>query len=184
MLAIRMKRTGRKGHAMFRVIVQDARLSPASGKVVAFIGTHDPHTKQTTLVKEKASYYLEHGAQPSERVARLLKSEGVKLPAWVVIEPKKKGSLRHPEKLRKNRPAGAPAPAPKEEAVAEESSTNETGNTKQESEQAETATEPAPAQGESSENTEAETKTPENEQPAAEKSASDETVDEETSAQK
>jgi small subunit ribosomal protein S16 len=111
MLVIRMQRTGRKGHAQFRVVVQDSRRTPTSGKLVASLGSYNPHTKTTTVDKEKASFYLEHGAQPTERVARLLKAEGVKLPSWVKAADKKAGKLRNPDKLRKNRPA--------EEAVAE-----------------------------------------------------------------
>jgi len=125
-----MQRTGRKGHAMFRVVVQDAHRTPTSGKVVAFLGSYDPHAKTATLAKDKASFYLEHGAQPSERVARLLKSEGVKLPKWVKIEDKKPATIKNLEKLRRNRPAEpkvAEAPAEPEatetptETVAEES---------------------------------------------------------------
>ncbi|HSX29352.1 MAG TPA: 30S ribosomal protein S16 [Candidatus Saccharimonadales bacterium] len=112
MLAIRMQRTGRKGHAMFRVVVQDTRVTPTSGKVVALLGSYDPHAKTAALDKDKAATFLKNGAQPSERAARLLKSEGVKLPKWVVIDTKKAGTLRNPEKLRKNQP--------KEEAPAEE----------------------------------------------------------------
>ena len=73
MLAIRMQRTGRKGHAEFRLIVQESRLSPASGRVVARLGSYNPHSKAVTLAKDKAEFYLEHGAQPSESAARLLK---------------------------------------------------------------------------------------------------------------
>jgi len=102
MLAIRMQRTGRKGHAMFRVVVQDSHLTPTSGKVVALLGSYDPHAKAVTLDKEKAATYLTNGAQPSDRVARLLQSEGVTLPSWVKLSDKKAGQLRHPEKLRKN----------------------------------------------------------------------------------
>lgn len=116
MLAIRMQRTGRKGHAMFRMVVQDSRLTPTSGKVVASIGSYDPHTKVASLNKEKAGFYLEHGAQPSERVARLLQAEGVALPKWVAISENKAGKLRNPEKLRKNQP--------KEEAPAAEEASN------------------------------------------------------------
>lgn len=119
MLAIRMQRTGRKGHAQFRVIVQDARKHPSSGNIVALLGSYNPHTKTTTVDKEKAGFFLEHGAQPSDRVARLLKSEGVKLPKWVELEGKKKGAIKNPDKLRKNRPANAEAPPTKEEKAAE-----------------------------------------------------------------
>jgi small subunit ribosomal protein S16 len=119
MLVIRMQRTGRSGHAQFRVVVQDSRRTPTSGKIVAQLGHYDPHTKQTVLDKEKAQFYLDHGAQPSERVARLLKSEGVKLPTWVSLNDAKAGKIRNQEKLRRNRPAeeAAPAEEPAAEAV-------------------------------------------------------------------
>lgn len=118
MLVIRMQRTGRKGHAQFRVVVQDSRRTPTSGKIVAALGHFDPHSKQTSLNKEKASFYLEHGAQPSDRVIRLLKSEGVKLPKWVSLPDKKKAEVRNPEKRRSTAPA-EPKEI-KEEAPAEE----------------------------------------------------------------
>ncbi len=102
MLVIRMQRTGRKGHAQFRVVVQDSRRTPSSGRVVANLGSYDPHTKQTTLNKEKAEYYLSNGAQPSERVIRLLKSEKIKLPEWVKDPADRKRGVRNPEKLRRN----------------------------------------------------------------------------------
>ena len=88
MLAIRMQRTGRKGHAMFRVVVQDSRTSPSSGKVVELVGNYDPHLKTAVITKERVKFFLDHGAHPSERVAKLLKDNDIKLPRWV--EPPKK----------------------------------------------------------------------------------------------
>ena len=123
MLTIRMQRTGRKGHAMFRVVVQDSRVTPTSGKVVALLGSYDPHAKTTTLDKEKAAGFLKNGAKPSDRVVQLLKSEGVKLPKWAEVDAKKAGKLKSPEKLRKNQPKAEPKAeeaAPAEEAPAEE----------------------------------------------------------------
>ena len=119
MLAIRMQRTGRKGHAMFRVVVQDSRLTPTSGRVVALLGSYDPHAKTTTLSKDKAEYYLTNGAQPSSRVVRLFESEGVKLPDWVKKQADKTRAIRHTDKLRKNRPAEPAAAEPTAEAPAE-----------------------------------------------------------------
>jgi len=117
MLAIRMQRTGRKGHAMFRVVVQDSRLTPTSGRVVALLGSYDPHAKTSTLVKDKAEYYLSNGAQPSPRVVRLFETEGVTLPSWVKKTAPKTGAIRNAEKLRRNQPK---VEAPKaEETVAE-----------------------------------------------------------------
>ncbi|NND89136.1 MAG: 30S ribosomal protein S16 [Flavobacteriaceae bacterium] len=102
MLAIRLQRRGRKGHAQFRVIVQDSRFSPKSGKVVENLGSYDPHTKEATLDVDRAKEFLKNGAQPSDRVARILKAEKVSLPKWVSIEKNQKRETRNPEKLRKN----------------------------------------------------------------------------------
>lgn len=134
MLTIRMQRTGRKGHAMFRMVVQDSRQAPTSGKVVARLGSYDPHAKTVILDKEKAAFYLEHGAQPSDRAIRLLKGEGVKLPDWIKPPAKKERAVRNAEKRRSTAPEkpaeekspaaeeSAPADAPAEEARADESS--------------------------------------------------------------
>jgi small subunit ribosomal protein S16 len=126
MLAIRMQRTGRKGHAMFRVVVQESRVTPTSGKVVALLGSYDPHAKTTTLDKTKAATFLSNGAQPSDRVVSLFQKEGVKLPDWVTVNTAKAGKLRHAEKLRKNQPKEEAAPAaeaPAEEAPVAEATT-------------------------------------------------------------
>lgn len=120
MLVIRMQRTGRKGHAMFRVVVQDSRRTPTSGKVVAALGSYDPHAKTVVLDKEKAQVYLDNGAQPTDRVVALLEKEGVKLPKWVKKTADKKRTIRNPEKLRRNQPAEPVAEEPAaEEAPAE-----------------------------------------------------------------
>lgn len=118
MLTIRMQRTGRSRHAQFRVVVQDSRFNPKSGRVVAYLGSYNPHTKATTLDGQKTSQYLENGAQPSQRVARLLQKEGMKLPKWVKLAEAKKREVRNPDKRRSTRPAEAKAPVA-EEAPAE-----------------------------------------------------------------
>ena len=145
MLVIRMQRTGRKGHAMFRVIVQDSRLTPTSGKVVAQLGSYDPHTKATILDKEKATFYLDHGAQPSDRAAGLLKQQGVKLPDWVREPSKRERTVRNADKRRSTAPdtpaeeVAAPAEAapaadePIEESIPEAAAeTSEAAETKDE----------------------------------------------------
>ena len=130
MLAIRMQRTGRKGHATFRVVVQDSRLTPTSGRFVAQLGHYDPHTKTAKIDAEKAEFYLSNGAQPSQRVARLIQKEGVKLPEWVTLDAPKERKTRNPEKLRSQQPkeaekaeeapVEAEAESPVEEAPAQE----------------------------------------------------------------
>ena len=115
MLPIRIQRTGRKGHAMFRLVVQESRVTPTSGKVVVTLGSYDPHAKVATIDKEKGTFYLSNGAQPSDRAARLLKSEGVELPSWVKIASEKKRAIKNTDKLRRNQPKEeAPAETPAE----------------------------------------------------------------------
>ena len=126
MLVIRLQRTGRTGHAQFRIVVQDSRRTPTSGNIVAQIGTYDPHTKTVTIDKERAEHYVGHGAQPSERVVALLTKEGVKLPTWVKQPVKQTGKIRHPEKLRRNKPAEPKEEAPVAEAGPAEAVVEET----------------------------------------------------------
>lgn len=116
MLVIRLQRTGRKGHAQFRVVVQDSRRTPSSGRVVALLGAYNPHTKTANIDKDLAAKYLSNGAQPSDRVVRLFQAEGVSMPKWVNVPVSKEGKLRNPDKLRRNRPVEEAAPV--EEAPA------------------------------------------------------------------
>lgn len=159
MLAIRLQRTGRKGHAQYRVVVQDSHRSPTSGRVVAYLGSYDPHAKTVTLKTEQAQKFLDNGAQPSDRVAGLLKREGVKLPKWVQVNDPRERATRNPEKLRKNQPA-APVEETKEEPAAE---------TKEENEEV-----VAPATDESATDEVAETPAPETKEEAKEESAESE----------
>lgn len=112
MLAIRLQRIGRKGYPVYRLAVQEAQRHPSSGRVVAYVGSYNPHTKEANIQVAEAQKYLSNGAQPTPRVVRLLRDAGVKLPEWVK-EPAsdKQKTIRNAEKLRKNQP--------KEEPVAE-----------------------------------------------------------------
>jgi small subunit ribosomal protein S16 len=117
MLSIRLQRVGRKGHAVYRVIVQDSHRHPTSGNIVAQVGTYDPHTKLINLKKEKVQTYLDNGAQPTPRVVTLLQAEKIKLPKWVKLaDTKKQKTIKNKEKLRRNQPAEE---KPAEEPVAE-----------------------------------------------------------------
>lgn len=111
MLAIRLQRLGRKAYPVYRLAVQEAQKHPSSGKVVAYVGSYNPHTKEVKFDVESIQKYLDNGAQPTDRVVKLLKEvKEIKLPKWVKTERVQKSkAIRNPEKLRKNQP--------KEEAV-------------------------------------------------------------------
>ncbi len=105
MLAIRLQRVGHTGYAMYRIIVQEAQRQPTSGRVIAQLGTYNPHTKDVKIQVETAQKYLDNGAQPSPRVVKLLDGAGVKLPKWVEkASTNKNKTVRNAEKLRKNQP--------------------------------------------------------------------------------
>lgn len=109
MLAIRLQRIGRKGYPVYRLAVQEAQRHPSSGRVVTYVGSYNPHTKEVKIQVEDAQKYLDNGAQPTPRVVKLLKEAGVKLPSWVK-EPAtdKQKAIRNAEKLRKNQPKEEP----------------------------------------------------------------------------
>ena len=116
MLAIRMQRNGRSHYPTYRIVVQEAQRHPLSGRVVAEVGNYNPATKETTLDKSKIETYLKNGAQPSSRVALILKANKIALPKWYKEAPKKQSKAKHADKLRKNQPKEA---APAEETPAE-----------------------------------------------------------------
>lgn len=125
MLAIRLQRLGRKAYPVYRIAVQEANRHPSSGRVVAYVGTYNPHTKEVSVQKDAAQKYLDNGAQPTPRVVKLLAGEGVKLPKWVK-QPMtdRTKTTKNAEKLRKNQPkeeapAEEPAEAPADEPAEE-----------------------------------------------------------------
>ena len=125
MLAIRLQRLGRKGYPVYRLAVQESQRHPSSGRVVAYVGSYNPHTKEANIQVELAQKYLDNGAQPSPRVVKLLKDAGVKLPTWVKESVTGKAkSIKNTEKLRKNQPkeenSEVTEETPAEEAPAQE----------------------------------------------------------------
>lgn len=142
MLAIRLQRIGRRGHAAYRMVVQDSHWSPKSGKVIAFLGNYDPHTKNFNFDKEKATEFVKNGAHPSPKVAQLLRKEGQKLPKWVAKPAKKSGKVRNPDKKAEVKTASPPADEAKDSAtnkVAEEPAAEPTAEASAKAAETETA---------------------------------------------
>lgn len=78
MVRIRLKRVGSKKQPAYRIIVADVR-APRDGAFLEQIGRYDPKTDPPTILfdEEKVKVWLSKGAQPSESVARMLKSKGI-----------------------------------------------------------------------------------------------------------
>jgi small subunit ribosomal protein S16 len=77
---IRLQRGGRKGYAFYRIVIADAR-APRDGRFTEKIGTYNPNTNPATvdLNFDRALYWVEVGAQPTDTVRNILSGEGVYL---------------------------------------------------------------------------------------------------------
>lgn len=75
---IRLRRMGAKKRPSYRIVVADSR-SPRDGRVIDEIGFYDPITEPVAIRvdAEKAKKWLATGAQPSDTVKNLLKSQGI-----------------------------------------------------------------------------------------------------------
>ena len=77
---IRLQRGGRKGYAFYSIVIADAR-APRDGRFTEKIGTYNPNTNPATvdLNFDRALYWVECGAQPTDTVRNILAHEGVYL---------------------------------------------------------------------------------------------------------
>ncbi|MBP1918539.1 30S ribosomal protein S16 [Youngiibacter multivorans] len=75
---IRLRRMGSKKAPFYRLVVADSK-SPRDGKFIEELGYYDPTTEPSTVKidAEKASGWLNKGAQPTEVVARLFNKAGI-----------------------------------------------------------------------------------------------------------
>lgn len=74
---IRLKRFGSKKRPYYRVVVQDAR-KPRDGECIEEIGTYMPieaEEKQVNINLERANYWIGVGAQPTDIVAKLMRTQ-------------------------------------------------------------------------------------------------------------
>jgi small subunit ribosomal protein S16 len=75
---IRLTRVGSKKNPIYRVVVADAR-SPRDGRFIEIVGRYNPQTNPSTisLDEEKIKDWIGKGAQPSDSVRRLMKTQGI-----------------------------------------------------------------------------------------------------------
>lgn len=134
-VSIRLSRGGAKKRPYYRIVVADAR-SPRDGNYLEQIGTYNPllakdDENRVRLTEDRARYWLGVGAQPTDRVARLLDKAGIKERAATnnpnKAEPGKKAKDRAEDRAAKlaeaeeaAAAAKAAAEAPAEEPAAEE----------------------------------------------------------------
>jgi small subunit ribosomal protein S16 len=75
---LRLMRMGKKKQPTYRIVAADSR-SPRDGRFIEILGTYQPRSDPSVVELDaaKVAKWLADGAQPTERVAKLLKESGV-----------------------------------------------------------------------------------------------------------
>ena len=148
-LKIRLSRGGSKKRPFYRIVVAEAA-SPRDGRYVERLGHYNPMTakdndQRLVVNGERVSYWLGLGAQPTERVQKLLASLELMAPVKLREQPKK-SAVGKKRAEREEEEAAAAAEAAAAEAPAEEAATAEAPA--EEAAAAEAPAEEAPAEEE------------------------------------
>lgn len=133
---IRLARGGKKKAPFYRIVVADGR-APRDGKFIERIGSYDPQLSENKVILdlERARHWLDVGAQPSDRVAKLFTLQGIEHKLVVIkkypdpppkaekpnaeakAEPAKPADAKPEEKAEAEKPAEAKAEETKAEAA-------------------------------------------------------------------
>ena len=129
-MKIRLARGGSKKRPFYRIVAADSRM-PRDGRFIEKLGTYNPllpkdSEERVKMNMERVQYWLDQGAQPTDRISRFLEAAGV-------LEKKERANLKkgEPGQKAKDRAeekaakAAEAAEAPAEEVVAEEPATEE-----------------------------------------------------------
>lgn len=129
-MKLRLARAGSKKRPFYRIVASDSRM-PRDGRFIEKLGTYNPllpkdSEERVKMNMERVQYWLGEGAQPTDRVSRMLEAAGIlekkERANLKKGEPGQKAKERAEEKAEKAAAAAAPAAeAPAEETAAEES---------------------------------------------------------------
>ncbi|WP_371227603.1 30S ribosomal protein S16 [Roseovarius sp. 2305UL8-3] len=132
-MKIRLARGGSKKRPFYRIVAADSRM-PRDGRFIEKLGTYNPllpkdSEDRVKMNMERVEYWLGQGAQPTDRIARMLEAAGVREKTERNNpnkgEPGAKAKERAEEKATKAAEAEEAAKAPAEEPVAEEAPAEE-----------------------------------------------------------
>jgi small subunit ribosomal protein S16 len=131
-MKIRLARGGSKKRPFYRIVAADSRM-PRDGRYIEKLGTYNPllskdNEERVKMDVDRIKHWMDHGAQPTDRVSRFLEAAGIidkkSRSNPQKGEPHAKTKGRAEEKATKiadaKEAAAAPAEAPAEEAAAEE----------------------------------------------------------------
>ncbi|MBI6629300.1 30S ribosomal protein S16 [Pontibaca salina] len=118
-MKIRLARAGSKKRPFYRIVASDSRM-PRDGRFLEKLGTYNPllpkdSEERVKMDAERIQYWLDQGAQPTDRIARFLEAAGLREKAVrnnpQKAEPGKKAKERAEEKAAKAAEAPADASA-------------------------------------------------------------------------
>ncbi|SHF07845.1 SSU ribosomal protein S16P [Ruegeria intermedia] len=120
-MKIRLARGGSKKRPFYRIVAADSRM-PRDGRFIEKLGTYNPllpkdSEERVKMNMERIQYWLDQGAQPTDRIARMLEAAGAK-EKTERNNPKKGTPGKKAQERAEEKAAKAAAPA--EEAAAEE----------------------------------------------------------------
>ena len=127
-MKIRLARGGSKKRPFYRIVAADSRM-PRDGRFIEKLGTYNPllpkdSEERVKMDIDRIKHWLEQGAQPTDRISRMLEAAGVldkkERANLKKGEPGQKAKDRVEEKAAKAADAAEAAAAPAEEAPAEE----------------------------------------------------------------
>lgn len=158
MLKLRLRRMGAKRQPSYRIVVAESR-SPRDGRFIETVGIYNPKTQPMTLRvdEERAKYWLERGAQPTDTVRSLLVRVGTVpgriskegLAEGYVTEVPSRGVTQEVMKAHGSTPEAAAAtetPAKKSKAAPAKEAAAEAPAAEAEAPAAEATAEEAPAE--------------------------------------
>nr|WP_309503018.1 30S ribosomal protein S16 [uncultured Roseovarius sp.] len=132
-MKIRLARGGSKKRPFYRIVASDSRM-PRDGRFIEKLGTYNPllpkdNEERVKMDMERVQYWLSKGAQPTDRISRMLEAAGV-VPKKERSNPKKgtpgkKATDRAEEKAAKAAAAAEAANAPAADAPADDAAAEE-----------------------------------------------------------
>ena len=132
-MKIRLARGGSKKRPHYAIVAADSRM-PRDGRFIKKLGTYNPllpkdSEERVKMDIERVQHWLDKGAQPTDRIARMLEAAGVREKAErnnpEKAKPGKKALEREEEKAAKKAAAEEAAKAPAEEEAPAEEATEE-----------------------------------------------------------
>jgi len=123
-MKIRLARGGSKKRPHYSIVAADSRM-PRDGRFIEKLGTYNPllpkdSEDRVRMKMERVQYWLDQGAQPSDRIARMLEAAGVLAKKERANPNKGAPGAKAKERAEEKAAKAAEAAAPAEEAPAED----------------------------------------------------------------